>query len=73
MPYQLRFRASSVSGNITSRGKAMCEIGNPIEIIYVEPLSLPVPLLRREEKPPEQPVAVEVPVSEATVEPNPAP
>ena len=47
----------------------MCEIGKPIEVIDVEPLSLFVPLPRREEKPAEQPVTVEVPVSEATVEP----
>lgn len=47
----------------------MCEIGKPIEIIDVEPLSLPAPLLRREEKPAEQPVTVEVPASETTVEP----
>jgi len=46
----------------------MCEIGKPIEVIDVEPLSLPAPLPRREEKPAEQPVTVEVPVSETTVE-----
>lgn len=44
----------------------MCEIGKPLEIIDVEPLSLPAPLRRETE----QPAAVEVagPVSEATVE-----
>jgi hypothetical protein len=49
---------------------AMCEIGKPIEIIDVEPLSLPAPLPRREENPVEQPVTVEVPVTETTVEPS---
>jgi hypothetical protein len=43
----------------------MCEIGKPIEIIDVEPLSLPAPLRRETE----QPVTVEVPVSETAVEP----
>lgn len=42
----------------------MCEIGKPIDIIDVEPLSLPAPL--RTEK--EQPVTVEVPVMETTVD-----
>lgn len=42
----------------------MCEIGKPIEIVDVEPLSLPAPLPRREENPAEQPVTVEVPVGE---------
>jgi len=42
----------------------MCEIGNPIEIIDVEPLSLPVPLRREQpsEQPTEQPLNVEVAV-----------
>jgi hypothetical protein len=48
----------------------MCNIGKPIEIIDVEPLSLPAPLPRREENPAEQPVTVEVPVTETTVEPS---
>jgi hypothetical protein len=48
----------------------MCEIGKPIEIIDVEPLSFPAPLPRREENPTEQPVTVEVPVAETTVEPS---
>ena len=48
---------------------AMCEIGKPIEIIDVEPLSLPAPLRREKEAPAEHPVTVEVPVSERTVEP----
>lgn len=43
----------------------MCEIGKPIEIIDVEPLTLPAPLRRETE----QPVTVEVPVSETAVEP----
>ena len=47
----------------------MCEIGKPIEIIDVEPLVLPAPLRKEEEQPTEQPVTVEVPVSETTVNP----
>ena len=47
----------------------MCEIGKPIEIIDVQPLNLPAPLRREKETPVEQPATVEVPVSEATVEP----
>jgi hypothetical protein len=47
----------------------MCEIGKPLAIIDVEPLSLPAPLRREQERPTEQPVTVEVPVSETTVEP----
>jgi hypothetical protein len=45
----------------------MCQIGKPVEIIDVEPLSLPTPLRTETE----QPVTVEVPVgvSEQTVEP----
>ena len=45
---------------------AMCEIGKPIEIIDVEPLSLPAPLRREIEQATEQPVTVEVPVSAET-------
>ena len=41
----------------------MCDIGKPIEIINVEPLSLPTPLRREKERPTEQPVTVERPVS----------
>jgi hypothetical protein len=48
----------------------MCNIGKPVEILDVEALSLPVPLPRREENPAEQPVTVEVPVTETTVEPS---
>ncbi len=48
----------------------MCEIGKPIEIVNVEPLSLPAPLPRREENPAEQPVTVEVPGTETPVEPS---
>jgi hypothetical protein len=51
------------------RRKRMCEIGKPLAIIDVEPLSLPAPLRREQERPTEQPVTVEVPVSETTVEP----
>ena len=48
----------------------MCEIGKPIEIIDVEPLSLPAPLRREMEVPVEQPATVEAPVSgETPVEP----
>jgi hypothetical protein len=42
----------------------MCEIGKPMEIIDVEPLSLPAPLRRETETPVEQPVPVEVPVAQ---------
>ena len=44
----------------------MCDIGKPIEIIDVEPLSLPAPLRMQRETPVTQPVTVEVPVSAAT-------
>jgi hypothetical protein len=47
----------------------MCEIGKPIEIIDVVPLSLPAPPRREKEQPAEQPVTVEVHVTETTVEP----
>ena len=47
----------------------MCEIGKPIEIIEVEPLKLPAPLRKEKLLPTEQPVTVEAPVSETTVEP----
>ncbi|HEV2289906.1 MAG TPA: hypothetical protein VGR81_13260 [Candidatus Acidoferrales bacterium] len=47
----------------------MCDIGKPVEIIDVEPLSLPAPLRREREVPVEQPVTMEVPVvAETTVE-----
>ena len=42
----------------------MCEIGKPLEIIDVEPLSLPAPLRRKTEQLAEQPVTVEIPVAE---------
>jgi hypothetical protein len=42
----------------------MCNIGKPIEIIDVEPLSLPAPLRKEKETPVEQPVTVEVLVAE---------
>jgi hypothetical protein len=48
----------------------MCEIGKPIEIMNVEPLSLPAPLSRREQALPEQSVTVEVPMSATTFEPS---
>ena len=48
----------------------MCDIGKPIEIIDVEPLSLPAPLRREKEQPTQQPATVENPVSaETPVEP----
>lgn len=47
----------------------MCEIGKPVEIIDVGPLSLPAPLRKDKEASVEQPVAVEVPVAETTVKP----
>ena len=50
----------------------MCDIGKPVEIIDVVPLSLPAPLRREQEQPVEPPVTAEVPVSEATIEPSPA-
>ncbi len=48
----------------------MCEIGKPIEIIDVEPLVLPAPLRKEKEQATEQPVTVEVPATETTVEPS---
>jgi hypothetical protein len=45
----------------------MCEIGKPLEIVDVEPLNLPKPLRREQEQPEEQPVTVEVPMSETSV------
>jgi hypothetical protein len=48
----------------------MCEIGKPVEIIDVEPLSLPAPLRKDKEAPVEHPVTIEVPVAETTVEPG---
>ena len=47
----------------------MCEIGKPIEIIDVIPLSLPAQGRRETEQPAEQRVTVGVPVSETAVEP----
>lgn len=44
----------------------MCEIGKPVEIIDVEPLSLPASLRKEKKQPTEQPVTVEVPVSDTT-------
>ena len=46
----------------------MCNIGKPLEILDVEPLNLPAPLRREQEQPTEQPMTVEVPVSETTIE-----
>jgi len=48
----------------------MCKIGKPLEILDVDPLVLPAPLRKEKEQPTEQPVTVEVPVTETTVEPS---
>ncbi len=48
----------------------MCKIGKPIEIIDVEPLSLPAALPHRKENPAEQPVTVDVAVTQTTDEPS---
>jgi hypothetical protein len=45
----------------------MCEIGKPVEIIDVVPVSLPAPL-RKQEQPENEPVVVPVEVPVATVE-----
>jgi hypothetical protein len=50
-------------------GNAMCEIGKPLEILDIEPLVLPAPLRKEQERPAEQPVTVEVRITETTVEP----
>ena len=42
----------------------MCNIGKPLEILDVEPLSLPASLRREKETPVEQPANVEFPVAE---------
>lgn len=44
----------------------MCDIGKPVEMIDIEPLSLPSPLREQKETPVEQPVTAEVPVSAET-------
>ena len=46
----------------------MCDIGKPVEMIDVKPLSLPAPLRKEKETPVKRPATVEVPVSETTVE-----
>ena len=51
----------------------MCEIGKPIEIIEVKPLILPASLRKENEQATDQPVIVEVPVSDTTAEPAIAP
>jgi hypothetical protein len=43
----------------------MCYIGQPQEIVIVDPLVLPAPLPRHEPEP-DQPVIVPVPVTEPT-------
>jgi hypothetical protein len=42
----------------------MCNIGKPLEILDVEPLSLPAFLRQEKEHPAEEPVTVEVPPEE---------
>jgi hypothetical protein len=37
----------------------MCDIGKPVEMIDVEPLSLPAPVRKEKQPPVEQPVTVE--------------
>lgn len=44
----------------------MCDIGKPVEMIDVEPLSIPAPLRKQKEAPVKQPATVEVPVSAET-------
>lgn len=46
----------------------MCEIGEPVEIIDVEPLSLPAPVRREKEVSVEQRVTMEIPISATAVE-----
>jgi hypothetical protein len=46
--------------------RKMCNIGKPLEILHVEPLSLPASLRREQEQPEEQPVTIEVPVTAET-------
>ena len=46
----------------------MCEIGQPIEIIDVEPLNLPAPLPRKESEPEREPAVIPaVPVTETVL------
>jgi hypothetical protein len=46
----------------------MCDIGKPIEIIDVEPLSLPAPLRKEQEQPATvAPVSAETPIEPAVV------
>jgi hypothetical protein len=44
----------------------VCDIGKSIEMINVEPLSLPAPLRKEKEPPVEQRMTVEIPVSAET-------
>jgi hypothetical protein len=48
----------------------MCEIGKPLVIIDVELLVLPAPLRKEKEQHTGQPVTLEVPVTETTIEPS---
>jgi hypothetical protein len=41
----------------------MCDIGKPVEMIDVEPLSIPAPLRKEAKIPVEQPATIEVPVT----------
>lgn len=49
----------------------MCEIGKPVAMFDVQPLSLPAPLRKEAEVPTEQTVTIEVPVtvSDTAVDP----
>ncbi len=42
----------------------MCDIGKPLEMFDVEPLSLPAPLRKEKEAPVAQPATIEVPAAE---------
>jgi hypothetical protein len=46
----------------------MCDIGKPVEVIDVEPLSLPAPLRKEAKIPVEQTIEVPVTVSDTAVE-----
>ena len=50
----------------------MCEIGKPVEMIDVEPLSLPAPLRKEQPAATKQPVTAEVPVAETETSVEPA-
>jgi hypothetical protein len=62
----MRLTASDTRFPSRTQEKTMCDIGKPVEMIDVEPLSLPAPLRKQKETPVEQPVTAEVPVSAET-------